>query len=128
VDDLDADGVVVVMSVEDGCGCNGSVGVVLLDGVESFNVDDSSSLSSPTVVDGSSGLPSSMSCTSAGRFVEADRNSRTLLTVWTGRTFSLIVLPPLIWTWMAMLSVGSSLLEVLEVVEPDLERFIMSML
>jgi hypothetical protein len=39
-----------------------------------------------------------------------------------------LLLPPLIWTWMAMLSAGSSLLEVLEVVEPDLERFIMSML
>ena len=70
----------------------GSVGVVLLDGVDSLRVDDSSSLSSPTVVDGSSGLPSSMSCTSAGRLVEAERNSSRLLTVWTGRTFNLMAM------------------------------------
>ena len=81
VDDVEAGGNVVVISVGVGCGCSGSVGVVLLDGVDSLRVDDSSSLSSPTVVDGSSGLPSSMSCTSAGRLVEAERNSSRLLTV-----------------------------------------------
>ena len=80
VDEVDVGGRVVVISASDGWACDGSVGVVLLDG-DSFNVDDSSSFSSPTVVDGSSGLPSSMSCTLAGRFVEAERNSSTLDTV-----------------------------------------------
>jgi hypothetical protein len=61
--------------------CADSVGVELLDGDETFKVDDSSSLSSPTVVEGSNGFESSMSCTSAGKFVEAERNSRTFETV-----------------------------------------------
>ena len=78
VDEVDVEGGEMVIS---GCGCNGSVGVILLDGDDNFSVDDSSSFSSPTVVDGCSGLPSSMSWTSAGRFVEAERNSRTLETV-----------------------------------------------
>ena len=118
-----------------------SVGVPLLEGEDTCNVDVSSSLSSATVVAGSSALPSSMSCTSAGRFVEAERNSRTLETVWTGRTFSLMatkdmlvsdaviywlrlnsLLPPAMVTWMTILSAGSSLLEVLDVAEPDRER------
>jgi len=78
VDDVEVGGWIAVISEG---GCEGSVGVVLLGGGGSFNVDDSSSLSSPTVVEGSRGFPSSMSCTSAGRFIEAERNSRTLETV-----------------------------------------------
>lgn len=86
-----------------------------------------------------------MSRTSAGRLVEeADKNSRTFETVWTGRTFNLIAVRPLIsilrWqtvesgidvllppgmvTWMAILSADSSLLEVLEVAESDRERMV----
>jgi len=80
VDEVDVGGWVVMISVEEACG-KGSVGEVLRDGEETLKVDDSSRLSSPTVVDGSSGFPSSMSWTSAGRFVEAERNSRTLDTV-----------------------------------------------
>jgi len=117
----------VVIS-DKGCGCNGSVGVLPLEGEETFSMDVSSSFSSPTVVEGSSGLPSSMSCTSAGRVVEADRNSRTFETVWTGRTFNLIVLPPLICTWIPMLSTGRSLFDVLEVAEPDRDRFMLTVM
>lgn len=125
VDDVDEGGWVMVISVV-GCGCEGSVGVLPLDGDETLRVDVSSSLSWPTVVDGSRGLPSSSNCTSSGRDVEADRNSRTFEIVCTGRTFNLIVLPPLICTWIAMLSAGSSLLEVLEVADPDRDRFILA--
>ena len=39
-----------------------------------------------------------------------------------------LLLPPLICTWIAMLSAGSSLLEVVEVTEPDLERFILTII
>lgn len=125
VDDVEEGGWVMVISVV-GCGCDGSVGVLLLDGDETLSVDVSSSLSSPTVVDGSSGFPSSSNCTSSGKDVEADRNSRTFEIVCTGRTFNLIVLPPLICTWIAMLSAGSSLPEELEVADPDRDRFILS--
>jgi len=117
VDADDMEGFCVTMSDDDDC-----VGVVLLEGDDNCSVDDSSSLSSATVVEGSRGFPSSISWLSAGRFVEADRNSRTLEIVWTGRTFSFIVLPPLMVTWIAMLSAGSSLLETLEVAEPERER------
>lgn len=71
----DADGFCVTISVVAGADC---VGVVLREGEESWSVEDSSSLRSATVVDGSRGLPSSMSWLSVGKFVEAERNSRTL--------------------------------------------------
>jgi hypothetical protein len=45
-----------------------------------------------------------------------------LETVWTGRTFNLIVLPPAMVTWMAILSADSSLLLDVEAAEPDRER------
>ena len=61
-----------------------------LTGGSSCNVDDSDSLSSATVVEGSSGLPSMMRRTSVGSVVEAERNSRILETVWTGRMLSLM--------------------------------------
>jgi hypothetical protein len=85
VDADDRDGFCVTMSDDVDC-----VGVVLLEGDDNCRVADSSSLSSATVVEGSSGFPSSISWLSVGRFVEADRNSRTLEMVWTGRTFSFI--------------------------------------
>ena len=59
--DVDDAGWVAIISVVEGCACEGSVGVVLLGREETLNVDVSSSFSSPTVVDGSSGFPSSMS-------------------------------------------------------------------
>ena len=59
-------------------------------GGSSLRVEVSCSLSSATVLKGSKGLPSMMRCTSAGRVVEADRNSRILETVWTGLMLSLI--------------------------------------
>ena len=80
MEDVDVGGRVVVIFVEEGCGCDGSVGVELRVGDDTFKVDVSSSFISPTVVEGSNGLPSSMSCTSAGR-LEADRNSKTFETV-----------------------------------------------
>ena len=59
-----------------------------LTGGSSFKVEDSCSLSSATVLEGSSGLPSMMRRTSVGSVVEAERNSRTFETVWTGRMLS----------------------------------------
>ena len=79
-----------VISVDDGAGVGCSVGVELRIGGDSCRVDDSSSFKSPTVLDGSKGLSSRVSRTSTGRVVEAERNSRTLETVWMGLTFSLM--------------------------------------
>lgn len=79
-----------VMSVDEEAGGGWSVGVELRIGGESCSVDNSSSFRSPTVLDGSKGLSSSVSRTSTGRVVEADRNSKTLETVWMGLTFSLM--------------------------------------
>ena len=62
-------------------------------GGSSFSVEDSDSLSSATVLEGSSGLPSMIRRTSVGRVVEAERNSRMLETVWTGLMLSLIAVP-----------------------------------
>lgn len=122
---------------EDGC-----VGETLrLVGGSSCSVADSCSLSSATVLDGSNGLPSIMTQASGERVVEADRNSRMFETVWTGRMLSLmaevralaldsltledsrfLLLPSQMLTLMEMLSADSSLLEMLEATEPDLER------
>lgn len=93
VDVEGVDGSVVMFSVDGGC--EGSVGVMLRDGEDSCKVDASSSLSSATVAAGSSGSPSSISRTSVGMFVEAERNSRTLATVCTGRTLSLMAVKQL---------------------------------
>ncbi len=84
-----ADCLAVAPSAEDDC--EGSVGVVLREGTDNCRVDDSASLSSQTVVLGSSGFPSSMSrLSAAGKLVEAERNSRTLEMVWACLTFSLM--------------------------------------
>jgi len=74
--------VVVVMSEDSGSW------LLRNDGAKRFRVEDSSSLRSPTVVEGSSCLPPKTSLDSAGNVVEAERNSRTLATVWVGLTFS----------------------------------------
>lgn len=79
-----------VMSLDEDVGGGWSVGVELRIGGDSCRVDNSSSFRSPTVLDGSKGLSSSVSRTSTGRVVEADRNSKTLETVWMGLTFSLM--------------------------------------
>lgn len=82
--------------------------------------------------------------TEGGRVVEAERNSRMLATVWTGRMLSLmaevgwlvveswrwsgeecLLLPSQMLTLMEMLSAESSLLEVLEATEPERERMMM---
>jgi hypothetical protein len=122
---------------EDGC-----VGEALrLVGGSNCSVADSCSLSSATVLEGSNGLPSIMRRASGERVVEADRNSRMFETVWTGLMFSLmatvrllavepltpessrsLLLSSQILTLMEMLSADSSLLEMLEATEPDLER------
>lgn len=92
------------------------------------------------MLNGSSGLPSMLILTSFGRVQEAERKSRMLETVWTGLMLSLMagkmlvysltlvcsrrysLLPSQILTLMEMLSAESSLLEVVEAVEPDRER------
>jgi len=93
-------------------------------GGSSCSVDDSCNLRSATVLEASRGLPSMMSLTSVGRVQEADRNSRMLETVWIGLMFNLMVLPSHMLTLMEMLSEDSSLLEVLEATDPDLERML----
>jgi len=67
--------VVVVMSEGSGSW------LFLGEGVKRFNVDDSSSLRSLTVVEGSSSLPPKTSLEPDGNVVEAERNSRTFATV-----------------------------------------------
>jgi hypothetical protein len=67
------------------------VGEALLrDGGSSCSVADSCNWSSATVLDGCSAFPSMTKWTSGGRVVEAERNSRILETVCTGRTLSLM--------------------------------------
>ena len=109
-------------------------------GGSSCSVEASDSLRSETVLNGSNGLPSMLSLTSFGRVQEAERKSRMLETVWTGLMLSLMagktlvydltldcsgrysLLPSQILTLMEILSAESSLLEVVEAVEPDRER------
>ena len=86
-----------VAADEDGCDSEPARVVVVISedsgswlflGVKRFKVDDSSSLRSPTVVEGSNCLPPKTSCEPAGNVVEADKNPSTLATVWLGLTFS----------------------------------------
>lgn len=99
-------------------------------GGSNCRLDVSDKLRSATVLEGSSGLPSMMRRTSAGRVVDAERNSRMLETVWIGLMLSLmaveimlagwyaggawvcLLLPSQMLTLMAMLSADSSLFEV----------------
>lgn len=74
------------------------------EGVNRFRVEDSSSLRSLTVVEGSNCLPPKTSLEPVGNVVEAERNSRTLATVCVGLTLSGMLLPPLVVTTIWMLS------------------------
>lgn len=91
------------------------------EGVNRFRVEDSSSLRSLTVVEGSNCLPPKTSLEPVGNVVEAERNSRTLATVCVGLTLSgmpgdaldvplmlyrraILLLPPLVVTTIWMLS------------------------
>lgn len=86
--------------VEDGAGESVASDVVISEdsgsceprgeGVKRLRVDDSVSLSSLTVVAGSSCLPARSSLEPAGSVAEAERNSNRLATVWVGLTFRFI--------------------------------------